>query len=174
MLSAWPAPEQTLDFPEDTARMDGVMEMVRAIRNLRSQMNVQPGHRARLMVHAADGWEEVLRDQERAFARLAGVSTLTLLSPHEKPEEKTVSAVCRAGEMLIPLGELVDIAAEVKRLSKEKEKLLQEITREEGKLSNAGFLAKAPAQLVEAEKEKIAKNRQMLETLSARLAELQG
>ncbi len=173
MLSAWPAPVQTLDFPEESARMEGVMEMVRAIRNLRSQMNVQPGHRARLMVHATAGWEEVLCAQERAFARLAGVSTLSLLAPDEKPQEKTVSAVCQAGEMLIPLGELVDIAAEVKRLTKEKEKLTQEISRGEGKLSNAGFLAKAPAQLVEAEKEKIAKNRQMLETLDARLRELQ-
>ena len=66
----------------------------------------------------------------------------------------------------------MDIAAELKRLTKEKDRLLDEIRRGEGKLSNAGFVAKAPQQLVEAEKQKILKNREMLATLENRIGKL--
>ncbi len=172
MLSAWPKAEAALDFPEDCARMEGVMEMVRAIRNLRAGMNVQAGHRARLMVRPSSGWGEVLTAQEATFQRLAAVSTLSLLGEEEKPEGKTVSAVSGAGEFFIPLGELVDLEAEKKRLSKEKERLEGEIRRGEGKLGNPGFLGKAPAQLVESEKAKLETNRQMLTALEKQIADL--
>ena len=152
--------------------MEGVMEMIRSIRNLRSSLNVQPGHRARLMVRPQKGWAEVLMAQEGAFRRLAGVSSETLLASDEKPEGKIVSAVVSSGEFFIPLGELVDLDAERKRLGKEKERIEGEIKRAEGKLKNPGFISKAPAALVESEKKKLETNRQMLSTLAKRLEEL--
>ncbi len=174
MLSAWPAADASLDFPEACAKMEGMMDMVRAIRNLRSSMNVQAGHRARLMVRPAEGWAEVLRAEETAFRRLAAVSEETLLGGDEKPGEKTVGAVTAAGEFFIPLGELVDLEAEKKRLMKEKERLEGEIRRSEGKLNNPGFVNKAPAALVEAEKQKIETNRQMAAALVKQLADLEA
>ena len=88
--------------------------------------------------------------------------------------EKTVSAICPAGEVLIPLGELVDIKKEVARLEKEAAALQEEIRRGEGKLQNPGFVNKAPAQLVQQEKDKIVTNREMLETLARRIGELKA
>ena len=172
MLSAWPQADDALVFTDEAARMEGVMEMIRSIRNLRSSLNVQPGHRARLMVRPQKGWAEVLMAQEGAFRRLAGVSSETLLASNEKPEGKIVSAVVSSGEFFIPLGELVDLDAERKRLGKEKERIEGEIKRAEGKLQNPGFISKAPAALVESEKKKLETNRQMLSTLAKRLEEL--
>ena len=172
MLSAWPQVRDEWDSPAEAKMMDDVMDMIRSIRNLRAGMNVQPGHRAQLMVHPSGDMGPVLMSQENAFRRLAGVSTLSILPEDKTPEGNTVTAVCAAGEYFIPLGELVDIAAELKRLTKEKDRLLDEIRRGEGKLSNAGFVAKAPQQLVEAEKQKILKNREMLATLENRIGKL--
>ncbi|MBQ6255622.1 MAG: hypothetical protein IJJ60_03450, partial [Clostridia bacterium] len=84
----------------------------------------------------------------------------------------TVSAVCAAGEYFIPLGELVDFEKEKARLNKERDNLMKEIARAEGKLNNPGFVSKAPANLVAAEKEKLEKNKEMLTALEARIAEL--
>ena len=86
--------------------------------------------------------------------------------------EKTVSAVCLAGELFIPLGDLVDFEKEIARLNKELATVEKEIERAKGKLSNQGFLSKAPAQLVEAEKEKLEANEKKAVSLNERIAEL--
>ena len=172
MLAAWPQVLPDYDFPADSARMEGVMDMIRAIRNLRSGMNVQPSHKARLMVRPAAGWQNAFAGTEVYFARLASVSQLEMLEKNAEIKEKTVSAVCTAGEFFIPLGELVDFEKERARLNKERQNLMGEIARAEGKLSNPGFVSKAPANLVAAEREKLEKNKEMLAALDARIAEL--
>ena len=135
-------------------------------------MNVQPSMRARLMIRAQEGWHDVLSGAEGYFKRMAGASELEMLEKDAQITEKTVSAVCSCGEFFIPLGELVDLEKEKKRLQKEMDNLKNEIARGQGKLNNPGFLSKAPAQLVEAEKEKLEKNAQMIAALEARIAEL--
>jgi len=172
MLADWPTVNDAYTFQAETARMEGIMEMIRAIRNIRANMNVQPSMRARLMVKANEGWQDAITGAEVYFARMAGVSALEMLSADQKIEEKTVSAVCSTGEFFIPLGELVDFAKEKARLTKERNNVANEIARAEGKLNNPGFLSKAPANLVAAEKEKLEKNKQMLVSLDARIAEL--
>ena len=106
------------------------------------------------------------------FKRLAGVSQMELLGADSIVEGKVVSAVCPAGELFIPLGDLVDLEQEKKRLLKEKENLEKEIARSEGKLSNPGFVGKAPAALVESEKSKLENSRQMLVSLTKRIQDL--
>ena len=172
MLEPWPTELTDYDFPAESARMEGIMEMIRAIRNLRAGMNVQPSHKARLMVRASAGWRDALAGAEVYFARLASVSQLEMLDQDAQITEKTVSAVCAAGEFFIPLGELVDFEKERARLNKERQNITAEIARAEGKLNNPGFVSKAPANLVAAEKEKLEKNREMLAALEARIAEL--
>jgi len=172
MLAAWPQADGALDFPAQSERMEGVMELIRAIRNLRTGMNVQPSHKARLMVKANAGWQDALANAEVYFARLASVSALEILPREAEISEKTVSGVSVTGEFFIPLGELVDFEKERARLNKERQNLANEIARAEGKLSNPGFVAKAPANLVAAEKDKLEKNRQMIAALDARIAEL--
>ena len=172
MLSEWPKVDEALRFPEASMQMEGIMEIIRSIRNLRANMNVQPSMRARLMIRAQEGWHDVLSGAEGYFKRMAGASELEMLEKDAQITEKTVSAVCSCGEFFIPLGELVDLEKEKKRLQKEMDNLKNEIARGQGKLNNPGFLSKAPAQLVEAEKEKLEKNAQMIAALEARIAEL--
>ena len=97
-----------------------------------------------------------------------------MLDASQQVEEKTVAAVSVAGEILIPLGDLVDFKKELARLEKEKANIEKEIARAAGKLNNPGFLNKAPEALVAAEREKLAANEKMLETLIARIADLQA
>ncbi len=174
MLSDWPKIDPAYDFPAEEGHMQGVMDMIKTIRNLRSEMNVAAGKRTRLMLLPSDGWAETLNGAEQYFQRLAGVSHSEILKDRSAVTEKTVSAVCAAGELFIPLGDLVDFEKEIARLEKEHENLLKEIERAAGKLNNPGFMQKAPAQLVEQEKEKLATNQAMAATLEMRIAELKG
>ena len=150
------------------------MEVIRAIRNLRAELKVQAGHKARLMLRPHEGWRETLENAEGYFGRLASVSSLKVLDEDEKTAEKIVSAVVPAAEVLIPLGDLVDIEQEIKRLMKEKDGMEKEIQRAEGKLSNPGFLVKAPEQLVKQEQEKLAQHRLVLGSLEKRIEELKA
>jgi len=172
MLSKWPEVKAEYDFTTEETQMQGVMDMIRAIRNLRAEMNVTQGKRTRLMLLPNAGWEETLSGAGQYFMRLAGASGVEVISDRAQVTEKTVSAVCHAGELFIPLGDLVDFEKEMARLEKEKKNLENEIARANGKLNNPGFVAKAPAQLVEQEKAKLAANEKMLEALKTRIQEL--
>lgn len=150
------------------------MEVIRAVRNLRAELKVQAGLKARLLLRPQEGWQEVLEAAAPYFTRLANASEVTLLKAEDAVNEKIVSAVVPAGEVLIPLGDLVDIQAEIKRLNKELDNLEKEIARGEGKLNNQGFLSKAPEHLVQAEKDKLEQNKAMLISLQQRIQELQA
>ena len=84
--------------------MQGIMEIIRTIRNLRSEMNVAPSKRTRLMLLPGEGWQETLAGGDGYFRRLAGASETELLADRNQVTEKTVSAVTAAGELFIPLG----------------------------------------------------------------------
>jgi len=172
MLSEWPTAHEALDFPREEQQMEGVMDLIRAIRAVRTELKVQPGMKARLLLRPKEGWAQHLLDAQASFIRLAGVSSLRVLDLDEQVEEKTVSAVGLAGEALMPLGELVDIQKEIARLMKDAQTLRDEIARSRGKLANEGFVKKAPPALVQAEEEKIITNQGMLDTLSKRIQEL--
>ena len=172
MLKLWPEIKAELDFLADEKQMNGVIEMIRVIRNLRTEMNVAPSKRTRMMFVANEGWAETLIASDMYFRRLAGASETVVIAESELGTEKTVSAVTEAATIYIPLGDLVDFDKEIARLQKEIDNLTKEIARAEGKLNNQGFVAKAPAALVEQEKAKLALNQQKLEQVEKRLAEL--
>ena len=172
MLKLWPEVKDELDFPMDEKQMNGVIEMIRVIRNLRTEMNVAPSKRTRMMFVANEGWADTLTASDMYFRRLAGASETVVIAESELGNEKTVSAVTEAATIYIPLGDLVDFDKEIARLQKEIDNLQKEIARAEGKLNNQGFIAKAPAALVDQEKAKLALNQQKLEQVEKRLAEL--
>ncbi|MDD4079920.1 MAG: valine--tRNA ligase [Eubacteriales bacterium] len=174
MLAPWPQVSEEFDFPESEAHMTGIMDMIRAIRALRQELKVQPGQRANLHIKASEGWAEPVTAATHYLQRLAGAKEVAIIPQDKTLDEKTVSAVCPAGEVLIPLGELVDIKQEVARLEKEAANLQEEIKRSEGKLNNPGFVAKAPEQLVQQERGKIATNTEMLDTITRRIEELKA
>ena len=172
MLQKWPEAKADFSFIDDEQKIQGIMEIIRTIRNLRSEMNVAPSKRTRLMLLPAEGWTDTLEGGNGYFRRLAGASETIILSDRNNVKEKTVSAVTAAGELFIPLGDLVDFEKEILRLGKELENLQKEINRSRGMLNNQGFLAKAPTQLVQAEKDKLEAAQAKAKALENRIAEL--
>lgn len=170
MISAWPDAQQMPRFAKEAEAMNGVMEIVRAVRNVRAEMNVAPGRSTRLILSPAAGWEDALRDAAGVFQRLAYASEVDF---GQGPED-AVAVVTTAAQAFLPLAELVDIEKELARLNKELENTLKEIARGEGKLNNAGFVSKAPAAVVEEERGKLDKQRQLEVTLRERLTNLQA
>ncbi|QTE72762.1 valine--tRNA ligase [Clostridiales bacterium FE2011] len=172
MLQSWPEYNEAYVFAGDEEKMQGVMEIIRTIRNLRSEMNVMPSKRTHLMLLPADGWTDTLKGGEGYFKKLAGAEQVELISDRSDATGKNVSAVVAAGELFIPLGDLVDFEKEVARLTKELENLKKEMARSNGMLNNQGFLAKAPAQLVQQEKDKLEAAKSKAAALENRIAEL--
>ena len=174
MLSDWPQADGALRFPEAAREMEDVMDVIRAVRNLRAEMNVAVGRRAHLLVRAKPGHEDAMGESGAFLMRLAWASGVQL-APKDMPAPAgTVSCVTNAAEVFIPLGDLVDVEKEIARLSKEADGVEKDIARAEGKLSNPGFTGKAPADLVAREREKLEANRRKLESLRQRVAEMEA
>ena len=174
ILARWPEVKPEYDFPREARQMEGLMEVIRSVRNLRAEMNVQAGKRTHIVLIPESGWEETLAMAEPYLQRMAYASNVELGGKDALAGQKVVSAVCAAGEIRIPLGDLVDIDKEIARLEKEQKNLQGEIARANGKLNNPGFLNKAPAHLVEQEKEKLKVNETKLQALEARIADLKA
>ena len=174
ITAKWPEARPEYDFTAEAAQMEGVMEVIRAIRNLRAEMNVAPGKKATLILKPHDGWKSALSAAEGYFKRLAGASSVEFMEADAANPEKSASAVADPCELFIPLGELVDIEKELARLDKDLKYAEAEVARADGKLKNEKFVAKAPANLVEAEREKLVASQARVEKLKARIAEMEA
>ena len=161
MVSNWPKYDEKLSFPEDEKRMQLVMDAIRSIRNLRTQMNVVPSKKAKVIIVTDN--KEVFEGTEIFFEKLAGASETLIQSDKEGISENAVNAVTEGAQVYIPMDELVDKDKELERLNGEKAKLEAEIKRVESKLGNASFVEKAPAKIVEEEKAKGEKYKAMLQ-----------
>ena len=172
MTAPWPAADEGLYFEREAEEAAMAMEAIKAVRNIRAEMNVAPSARPRMVIVSADpgAFSELVPYIEK-LAWAGGVSVRT---DRAGADEKAVALVCSGCEVFIPLAELVDVEKERERLSKEAEKLENEIRRARAKLDNPGFVEKAPAAVVEAEREKAKKFGRMLETVRERLWNLQG
>ena len=172
MVSSWP--KVTESFPEEAAAMQHIMDVIGAVRNLRAGMNVPPSKKAHLYIVPAAGIDgAIFTANETYFQRLASASAVSAVAREELPRN-VVSAVCPCGEAFLPMGELVDAEKEIARLNKEIAAMENEIKRAEGKLNNPGFVNKAPANVVEAERAKLATNKTMLEALHKRLDDMKN
>ncbi|KJS88041.1 MAG: valyl-tRNA synthetase [Peptococcaceae bacterium BICA1-8] len=170
MLTDWPQAQEELIDKKVEAEMTLTMDIIRAIRNLRSEMNVPLGKKAEVIIVAnKKDALEMIRKGQAYINSLATVSDLTLvLSLDEKPEQ-AVTAVIQGIEIFLSLKGLVDIEKEIVRLEKELAKVTQEIDRLDKKLNNEGFLAKAPIDVVDGEKEKLANYQSNKEALLTRI-----
>ena len=174
ITAKWPEARPEYDFTAEAAQMEGVMEVIRAIRNLRAEMNVAPGKKATLILKPHDGWKSALSAAEGYFKRLAGASSVEFMEADAANPEKSASAVADPCELFSPLGELVDIEKELASLDKDLKTAEAEVARADGKLKNEKFVAKAPANLVEAEREKLVASQARVEKLKARIAEMEA
>ena len=173
IVAPWPTVDEALDFAEDAATMNIMMEAVKAIRNMRAEANVPMGKKAPVtLVPSDEAMAEVLHTYETYFKTLAFVDEVHILKTTDaKPENAVVTVVPRI-EVYLLLKDLIDVEKETARVAKEQEKTRGEIERLEKKLSNKGFTDKAPEAVVAKEKEKLAAYREKAEALNKRMEDL--
>ena len=148
MISQWPVYSDELHFPNEEAEMEKIMAAVKAVRNRRAEMNVPPSRKAHITVVSSNA--KLYSDGEKFFVRLASASSLEASESEAGLSlDGTVSIVTEDAKIFLPLAELVDLAAEKKRLEKELADVEKKLMQINAKLSNEGFLAKAPAAVIE-------------------------
>ncbi len=163
MMAQWPEYTETLNFPTEENAMEAVMDLIRAIRARRAEMNVPPSKKAELRI--VTGQPEAYRQGLHFIQRLAYASEVAF--PESAPADVTglVSIVTHDATAYLPLSELVDLAAERERIAKELEKAKNGLRITEGKLSNEKFVAHAPENVVNAEREKVTKYKELIAKL---------
>lgn len=174
MLADYPVYDKKLVYKDSYADFEIIKEIVRNIRNVRSEMNVEPGKKLAIFIIKSTSDKNLtnINENQEYIKRLAGIADISFKTQKEEIIEKVVSVVVMDIEVLIPLGEMVDFEKEAARLRKEIEQLFKEIKRNESMLNNQGFLAKAPASLVEAERIKLKSNKEKMEKLEKSLEEV--
>ncbi len=173
MISKWPEYTDEWNFETDEAAVDTIKAAVRAIRNLRTGMNVPPSRKAKVyVVSAKEDVRYIFESSKSFFATLGYASEVHVQEDKTGIDENAVSTLIHDAAVYIPLEELVDIDKEIERLEKEAAKLAGEIKRASGMLANPKFVDKAPATKVEEEKAKLAKYTEMSEQVAERLAQL--
>ena len=173
MISKWPEYTDEWNFEADEAAVDTIKAAVRAIRNLRTGMNVPPSRKAKVyVVSAKEEVRYIFESSKSFFATLGYASEVHVQEDKTGIDENAVSTLIHDAAVYIPLEELVDIDKEIERLEKEAAKLAGEIKRASGMLANPKFVDKAPAAKVEEEKAKLAKYTEMSEQVAERLAQL--
>lgn len=171
MISSWSEFREDLVYTKEEEEMELVMSVIRSIRNARAEMNVVPSRKAKVIMIAANPEVAAVLDKSQVyFEKLASASEVVVKTEKEGIPENAVSAVVDQVEVFIPLEDLIDREKEIERLQKEKENLERELKRVNGKLANEGFTSKAPAQVVEKEREKQKKYQEMMDKVLERLA----
>ncbi|RHT22692.1 valine--tRNA ligase [Clostridium sp. AM33-3] len=173
MVSAWPEYKAEWNFEQEEYAVETIKEAVRAIRNVRTSMNVAPSKKAKVYVVSENQkLLEIFEHSKVFFATLGYASEVFLQSDKQGIADDAVSVVIPEASIYIPFAELVDIAKEIERLQKEEERLTKELARVTGMLSNEKFVSKAPEAKINEEKAKLEKYTQMMEQVKARLAQL--
>lgn len=174
IVSEWPEFKEEDNMAKEEAMMDIMMDGIRNVRNVRSEMNVPPSKKAKVIMVPSEDKLEAVEAGKDYFKTLASASEVEVRADEAGIPEDAVSVVIDGVKIFIPLDELVDFEKELERLNKEKAKLEGEIKRVNGKLSNQGFLAKAPQKLVDEEKAKKEKFEEMMKSVEERLASIQA
>ncbi len=173
MLSAWPEFDSALDFAVEEAKVERAKDVVRGMRQLRTDMDVPPSKKAAIHIVAdAADVRATFEEITPIFKTLAGATEVIVQADKLGIGDDAVSAVIPDATLFVPLEDLVDFEKEKERLTKEKEKLEKELARSRGMLSNEKFMSKAPEAKVAEEREKLAKYEQMMAQVEARLASM--
>lgn len=162
MISSYPVYNEKLDFNTEEAVMNEIINVIRAIRNCRAERNVPPSRKTRLYIKTDR--EDVFGNSERYFTSLASASSVEFIKDDFVLPDST-QAITHAATIYIPLGDMVDTRAEKERLKKELDKCEKEIEFISRKLNNDEFVSKAPARVVENEREKLSKQLALKESL---------
>jgi valyl-tRNA synthetase len=170
--AAWPRASAADKDEHAVHQMRVVMDSIRSVRNIRSELNVAPSKPVAMQVRCQDeATESLFRSVEPYLVRFCGLNRLTIGQQLELPEQ-AMTAVVSGAEIALPLADLVDIAVERERLLRERERLMAEVERVEKKLANQQFVTKAPAHVVQAERDKGEEYKAKLAAVEERLAKL--
>lgn len=173
MISSWPVYKGEWNFAGEEKAVEVIKEAVRAIRNVRTSMNVPPSKKAKVYVVSDN--EEILGIFEHSrvfFATLGYAGEVALQKDKAGIADDAVSAVTSQAAIYMPFAELVDLDKEIERLEKEEEKLAKELSRVTGMLSNEKFVSKAPEAKIAEERSKLEKYTQMMAQVQERLTQL--
>ena len=168
MISEYPAFDASLDYSEAEGHVERIIACITAIRTRRAEMNVPPSKKAKLFV--VTKYEDTFRSASKILEKLASASEVIITDGYESDD--AVMIATDAGRLYIPLAEVIDFEKERARLTAEMKKNDGEIERIEKKLANEGFVAKAPAAVIEGEKAKLKKYLEVKESLTLALEKL--
>lgn len=164
----WPKYEESLNNKEAEANISFIIEAIKGIRNVRTEMNVPPSKKAKLYFETSDNSIiKIIKEGQIFFEKLSGAASV-IINNNEFNEE-AVSVILHGAKVYIPLEDLIDFEKEIERLNKEKDRLQKELDRVEGKLNNEKFVSKAPANIIAEEKEKKDKYNEMMNSVIERL-----
>lgn len=156
MIASWPTGEESKIDEESEAAMAAIMEVIKAIRNMRTEVGALPGKKSEAILHFATAAQQEIFAANDSYIRvLADAEPITFLSADEAKPDNALTAVVGGVEIYLPLKGLIDVPKERERLNKEMASLEKEIARVESKLANEKFVAKAPAEVVEKERAKL-------------------
>ena len=148
------------------------MEAITAIRNIRAEADAAPSKKLTAFILAEGEALETIKGGERYIRELGNISEIDFVTDKADVPDDCMSNVIAGAQIFIPLAELVDFEEEMKRLTKEKERLTGEVERVDRKLSNQGFVAKAPEKVVQAEREKKEQYEEMLAKVEEQLKDI--
>ena len=174
VIANWPHYKEEDNMASEEEMMELAMDGIRNIRNARAEMDVPPSKKAKVIIVPAEEKKPAVEATKEYFVTLASASMVEIADNEDSIPEDAVSVVINGAKIFIPLDELVDFEKEKERLTKEKVKLEGEIKRVNGKLSNQGFLAKAPESLVNEEKAKKDKFEEMMKSVLERLENIES
>ena len=173
MISSWPVYKEERNFGPEEHAVEIIKGAVRAIRNVRTSMNVPPSKKAKVFVVSEDQEvREIFEHSKVFFGTLGYASEVAIQADKNGIAEDAVSAVAPQAAIYMPFAELVDIEKEVERLKKEEERLAKELARVNGMLNNEKFVSRAPQAKIDEEKAKLSKYTQMMDQVKERLGQL--
>ena len=174
IVSKWPEYKEELVFEKEERATEYIENAIREIRNARSEMNIENSKKSNTLVYTKDAEvKEIFQEMKGLLLSLGYSNSVEITDDEGRKNSENIAIVLDRAEIQLPLKELVDFEKELKRLQKDKKDAEAELKRAKGKLSNQGFVAKAPAKLIEEEKEKVTKYEEILKTVEAQIAKVE-
>lgn len=172
MISKWPVADENLIDPEAERGMNAIMDSIKAIRNMRAEVNANPGKKIPAIMLISEDLREVVAHNDSYIKLLGGIDNLELRPLNGEKPENAMAAVVTGIEVYLPLAGLIDVEKETQRLSKELAAMEKDLQRAGGKLNNPGFLAKAPEDVIAKERAKYEELSGKIEAVKKRMAYL--
>ena len=174
IVSKWPEYKEELVFEKEERATEYIENAIREIRNARSEMNIENSKKSNTLVYTKDEEiKEIFEEMKGLLLSLGYSNSVEVTDDEGRKNSENIAIVLDKAETQLPLKELVDFEKELKRLQKDKKDAEAELKRAKGKLSNQGFVAKAPEKLIEEEKEKVTKYEEILKTVEAQIAKVE-